>query len=302
MIGSRPPPLSTPTAIKLPTAPSKCAGLFPCGRDQPSNLAARWVLFTWPTYILHKTYVGTCGGALILRLIAPQHCDLIDRPSIDGPSPGLPLATWSTKLTRSSHVAVTSRLGWCNKRQRLRTSPCGSATANPSRSTPHPAQAARAVLTAHSASAPASCGLLIASTFGASTATFAKIEPSAAPSMRLTLGRGTLTPIPRLPTISMTPGRPRRGARQLDSRDGRPSSPPPPRLGMDTRAQPPPNSTRDKADATQRSYAAATACPPGPTSTPRTPATQLSPLVGMPSLHPRTALRQELDLANWTPI
>jgi hypothetical protein len=55
-------------------------------------------------------------------------------------------------------------------------------------------------------------------------------------------------------------------------------------------------------DATQRSYAAATARPPGHTSTPRTPATQLSPLVGMPSLRPRTALRQELDLANWTPL
>jgi ubiquitin C-terminal hydrolase len=61
-----------------------------------------------------------------------------------------------------------------NKRQRLRTSPCGSATANPSRSTPHPAQAAHAALTAHSASAPASRGLSIASTLGASTATFTK--------------------------------------------------------------------------------------------------------------------------------
>ena len=104
----------------------------------------------------------------------------------------------------------------------------------------------------------------------------------------------------------MTPGRPRRGPRRLDSRDGRPPTPPPQRTRSGWARQSLPSSpARNDADATQQSYAVATARPPGitpTTPTPRSTTPQLSPLIGMPSLRPRTTLRQDLDLANWTPL
>jgi hypothetical protein len=87
------------------------------------------------------------------------------------------------------------------KRRQFRTSPCGSATANPSPSKPHPARAAHAALTAHSASAPTDRFYI-----QGLDRDYREIGPSAAPSTRSTLGRGTSTPIPRSLTISMTLG------------------------------------------------------------------------------------------------
>ena len=187
-----------------------------------SSLGFIYLAYLFSTQDLRRNLLWSINSSIYcpttLRSDRPHRCNRpLGNLQTNGSSPGPSLATWLTKLTRSSLDAVTSRLGWSNKRRRLRTSPCGSATANPSPSTPHPARADRAALTAHSASAPTSRGSSIDSTFGASTATIAKIEPSATPSTRSTLRRGTLTPIPRSPTISMTPGRTRRGPRRLDS-------------------------------------------------------------------------------------
>ncbi len=43
----------------------------------PPNLSGSPGLLTLLTYFLHKTYVGTGGGALILQLIASKHCRAI---------------------------------------------------------------------------------------------------------------------------------------------------------------------------------------------------------------------------------
>ncbi len=88
----------------------------------------------------------------------------------------------------------------------------------------------------------------------------------------------------------MTPGcRTRQRGHCHDARDGRPPTPP-----WYSPAS-------DNADTPPASYAAATACPPGSTTTPRAhPVAQPSPLRGMPSLRPRTTLRQ-VDLTDWTP-
>jgi hypothetical protein len=88
----------------------------------------------------------------------------------------------------------------------------------------------------------------------------------------------------------MMPGRRtwQRG-RRYDARDSHPPTPP--------RYSP----ASDNADTPPASYAAATAPPPGSTTTPRAhPVAQPSPLCGMPSLRPRTTLRQ-VDLTDWTP-
>jgi hypothetical protein len=88
----------------------------------------------------------------------------------------------------------------------------------------------------------------------------------------------------------MMPGcRTRQWGSPHDAHDGRPPTPP----------QYSPAS--DNADTPPASYAAATACPPGSTTTPRAyPVAEPSPLRGMPLLRPRTTLRQ-VNLTDWTP-
>jgi hypothetical protein len=106
----------------------------------------------------------------------------------------------------------------------------------------------------------------------------------------------------------MTPRRRNRTrARRHDSRDGRPPSPPPSRLsstgsGGWTRLPPAASSPSSKDTTTeQRTYADATARPPGPSpsSTGAPPVTQLSSLRGILSLRPHTSLCP-LTFENWT--
>jgi hypothetical protein len=82
--------------------------------------------------------------------------------------------------------------------------------------------------------------------------------------------------------------RTRQRGRRHDAHDSRPPTPP--------RYSP----ASHDVDTPPASYAAAMACPPGSTTTPRAhPVAQPSPLCGMPLLHSRTTLRQ-VDLTDWT--
>ncbi len=107
----------------------------------------------------------------------------------------------------------------------------------------------------------------------------------------------------------MMPGRcTRTRGHCYDSRDGRPPTPPPPRLsstgsGGWTRPPPTAGSTSSK-DTTAGcpTYADASACPPGPSAASIIGApsvTQLLSLRGILSLHPRTSLHP-LTITNWT--
>ncbi len=60
----------------LPTALLECVVFPPADVINPPNLSSSPGLLTLLTYFLHKTYVGTGGGALILQLIASKHCRL----------------------------------------------------------------------------------------------------------------------------------------------------------------------------------------------------------------------------------
>ncbi len=125
------------------------------------------------------------------------------------------------------------------------------------------------------------------------------------PSTPSTQGHDSWRTIPSSSTTPMTPGCSRHGARRIDLRDRRPSTPPPPRLSSTEAgwARQPPveySPASDDVDDTRQSYAAALACPPGHTNNPRTPpAALLTPLRGTPSLRPHTTLRQ-INLAGWT--
>ena len=99
--------------------------------------------------------------------------------------------------------------------------------------------------------------------------------------------------------------RSRQRGRQLDNRDGRPPSPPRPRLSStrlggwshpSAAVGTPPDATATPA---RPSYADAATLPQA-TTAPSTPIAQLSPLRGEPSLRPHTSLRP-LALAAWQP-
>ncbi len=161
---------------------------------------------------------------------------------------------------------------WFNKRQQSPTSLCGLATTKPSLSMPLQALVVTGdfASTAPLGSAPASLGLSIASIYADLTTIVKRIKTSAVPLTTSTCRHATSTTILSLTPMPMMPKRwTRQRGRQLDQRDGRPPTPPPPRLsstGAGGWTRPPAVANlplSNEATPARQTYADAIACPLG---------------------------------------